>query len=236
MNYNDDGQSDKVETVGAETDDLLEINVTIDEEPENIQSPEVIPEKTFENEPNHASDEICQEMILKELRDMGKQIGHLASHFEGKIKYDEHKNKIIDDLHEQLQDFRDGIIKKHLLSMITDVIKIIDDIRKFKSHHKNSTPPENAAGLFLDFMDQITSDLEDLFTFQGIYSFSCKGNTFDSARQRVIKRIETDDPGKDKHLAERIRPGYEWEGKVIRPEMVSIYAYNEQPNNKAGES
>ncbi len=174
--------------------------------------------------------------ILNEIRSIGRRIEDLTAHFEGKIKYDAHKNRIIDDLHEQLQDFRDGIIKKHLHSMITDIIKIIDDTRKFKSHHENTVPTENAAGLMLDFMEQIISDLEDLFTFQGIYPFTCAGEDFDSHRQRIIKKIDTDLPEKNRLVAESLRPGYEWEGKVIRPEMVAVYIYNDTLNNKAGES
>ena len=47
----------------------------------------------------------------------------------------------------------------------------------------------------------------------------------DSSRQRILNKIETDDPEKDKTVAERLRPGYEWDGKIIRPEMVSAYIY-----------
>ncbi|MFO8111574.1 MAG: nucleotide exchange factor GrpE [Desulfosalsimonadaceae bacterium] len=174
--------------------------------------------------------------ILNEIRDISRRMEELTAHFEGKIKYDEHKNRIIDDLHDQLQDFRDGIIKKHLLSMITDIIKIIDDTRKFKYHYENEAQSENTAVVLLDFMDQIISDLEDLFTFQGVYPFTCASNTFDSARQRIVKKIPTDHSENNRLVAESLRPGYEWEGKVIRPEMVSVYVYNDSLNDKAGES
>ncbi len=174
--------------------------------------------------------------ILDEIKGISRRMEELTAHFEGKIKYDEHKNRIIDDLHDQLQDFRDGIIKKHLLSMITDIIKIIDDTRKFKYHYENEVQSENAAVILLDFMDQIISDLEDLFTFQGVYPFTSPSNTFDSARQRIIKKIPTEIPENNRLVSESLRPGYEWEGKVIRPEMVSVYVYNDSSNDKAGES
>lgn len=180
--------------------------------------------------------EIILPDILNEIRGISRRMEELTAHFEGKIKYDEHKNRIIDDLHDQLQDFRDGIIKKHLLSMITDIIKITDDTRKFKYHYENEAQSENAAVILLKFMDQIISDLEDLFTFQGVYPFTCSSNTFDSARQRIIKKIPTEIPENNRLVAESLRPGYEWEGKVIRPEMVSVYVYNDSSNDKAGES
>ncbi len=173
------------------------------------------------------------ESLLIELRNIGKRIDQLTTHFEDKIKYDEHKNQIIDDLHSQLQSFRDGIIKKHMLSMIMDIIKIIDDTRKFKSHYESSAQQANTTEILLDFLDQITLDLEELFSLQGIYPFTCTSRTFDSSRQRIIKKIETSDIAENKLLAKRLRPGYEWEGKVIRPEMVSIYIYTDTTNDKA---
>lgn len=224
--HNDTGSTETPEKEGA----------VLKNSPENTAQAAINPgDGNKENLAPHPPEPADKALILDEIRGISRRIDQLAVHFEGKIKYDEHKNQIIDDLHRQLQDFRDGIIKKHLLSMITDIIKVIDDTRKFKAHYENTEQPEGASGVLLDFMGQIASDLEDIFTFQGIYPFTGVENTFDSARQRIIKKVETDDPEKNRRIAESLRPGYEWEGKVIRPEMVSIYIYND-PNDKAGES
>lgn len=176
------------------------------------------------------------EAVLSEIREISRRVGHLADHFDGKLKYDEHKNKIIDELHGQLQDFREGIIKKHLVSIVSDLIKIIDDTRKFKSHYETGHRPEDTTERLLDFIGQISSDLEDLFTFQGIFPYTCPGNQYDSVRQRIIRKIPTEDPEKNRLVAESLRPGYEWEGKVIRPEMVAVYIFNDQPNGETIES
>ncbi len=176
------------------------------------------------------------ETVLDEIREIGRRIDQIEDHFEGKLKYDEHKNRIIDDLHSQLQDFREGIIKKHLVSIVSDLIKIIDDTRKFKAHYETGHRPEDTTERLLDFIGQISSDLEDLFTFQGIFPYNCPGNQYDAVRQRIIRKIPTDDPAKNRLVAESLRPGYEWEGKVIRPEMVAIYILNDQPNGEATDS
>ena len=252
MNHTNNDESDKKSQDGHEVDDLLEAGIMLDEEEPALNAsqrektsnddgtgPAEAAEKeqnAFEKQPgNSDKNDLNKEEIFNEIKGIGRRIETLAVHFEGKIKYDEHKNQIIDDLHRQLQDFRDGIIKKHLLSMITDIIKVIDDTRKFKAHYENTEQPEDASVVLLDFMGQIASDLEDIFTFQGIYPFTGVENTFDSARQRIIKKVETDNPEKNRLIAESLRPGYEWEGKVIRPEMVSIYTYNDH-NDKAGDS
>ena len=155
------------------------------------------------------------------------KLDDLASDFESKIKYDEHKNKIIDDLHHALQEYREGLIKKYLRRIVIDVIKIVDDMRKFASHYDNQ-PHSEETDKFLQYIKNITSDMEDLFSWEGVVPFTCEGDEFDPTRQRIVDKIETDDPAKDKTIAHRLRPGYEWDGKVIRPEMISAFIYQKK--------
>ncbi|MGM0451810.1 MAG: nucleotide exchange factor GrpE [Thermodesulfobacteriota bacterium] len=173
--------------------------------------------------------------IHSEISALRQQLQKLASEFERKLKYDAHKNKIIDNLHDELQEFRDGVIKKHLHSMVMDLIKIIDDIRKYRAHYAEQdteTSPAQTAQNLLDFMEDIASDLEDLFAWQGVSPFRCGDKRFDNSRQRIVKKIATDDPEKDKLVAASIRPGYTWEDKIIRPEMIAVYVYNDEPTGK----
>ena len=164
--------------------------------------------------------------LLSALQDVSSRMAELSEAFDTKLKYDAHKNKIIDELHQELQEYRDDLIKKHLHSTVVDVIKIIDDIRKFKAHYESQeTSPETTAQL-LDFMEEVAGDLEDLFTWQGIAPFTCQTAHFDNTRQRVVKKIETHDPSMDKAIARSIRPGYEWDGKILRPELVAVYVYD----------
>ena len=155
----------------------------------------------------------------------------LSQAFESKIKYDEHKNKIIDDLHQALQEYREGLIKKYLHRIVIDVIKIVDDMRKFASHY-NHQPRTEEIDKFLQYIENITSDMEDLFSWEGVQPFTCEGDEFDPTRQRIVDKIETHDPAKDKTIAQRLRPGYEWDGKVIRPEMISAFIYPSEPPTK----
>lgn len=163
------------------------------------------------------------------LEDIRSDLASLSRAFESKLKYDAHKNKIIDDLHQALQDYREGLIKKYVHRIVMDIIKIVDDIRKFTAHHRGQPPSEEATEKLLHYTESIASDLEDLFSWEGVLPFTCKGEAIDLSRQRILQRIATDDPEKDKTVAERLRPGYEWDGKVIRPEMISAFIFQTEP-------
>lgn len=219
-------------------DDAFEIGIPVEDTLstlEKSESPNIEPKIESEIEPNRETED-SEESIGKDISDedsaedspfdeIKDQLEDLSQAFESKLKYDEHKNKIIDDLHQSLQEFREGLIKKYLHRFITDIIKIVDDMRKFTSHHKNQPSSDETTEKLLKYIDNISSDLEDLFSWEGVVSFTCNGEMVDPSRQRILNKIETDDPAKDKTVAERLRPGYEWDGKVIRPEMVSAYIY-----------
>lgn len=170
-----------------------------------------------------------ERFVIPELKEIHTKLDNLHHEFQDKLKHDSHKDKIIDSLHQELQGYKDDIVKKHLKSVIMDVIKIVDDIRKLAEHYQSRKPSEDDMPKLIRHMESISSDLEDIFLWQGITPFSCDDEAFDPVRQKMLKRIETTEPAKDKKVAMRLRPGYEWEGRILRPEMVAVYVYNEVP-------
>jgi len=181
------------------------------------------PDNNLQKSPAH-QDQLPDE-ISHNLGAIYRKLDFLHQEFEGKLKYDEHKNRIIDNLHEELQTYKEDLAKKNLQSIMLDVIKIIDDIRKITKYYHNKMIDEIDVPKLLKIIDTIPSDLEDIFSYQGIQSFYCEGDVFDPRRQRIIEKIETVEQLKDKSVAERLRPGYEWDGKVIRPEMISVWVF-----------
>ncbi len=165
------------------------------------------------------------DLTVLKLNEISRQMEHLGREFQSKIKYDAHKEKIIDDLYQELQAYKSDFVKKHTQSMFMDVIKIIDDIRKLVNHYNSKELAENDLPKLLAILEDIPSDLEDLFYLYGVKPFTCDGGVFNPGRQRVIKKVKSLERSKDNTVAKSLRPGYEWEGKVIRPEMVSVYSY-----------
>ena len=219
-------------------DPLLDINIDMNEFGVSIESlqtshetplePETLsPPETKEAEPTP---------VLGPLDEINQKLDSLAKTFESKLKYDEHKNKIIDELHQSLQEHRQGLLQKYVQRIFMDVLKVVDDIRKFSSHYNKNQPDDDAMDKFLNFLESTASDLEDLFLWEGISSYVCEGNNLEPVRQRVLNKISTDDPTKDKIIAERIRPGYEWNGKILRPEIVSVYVYQNNGHSEEEKS
>ncbi len=237
----DEGEFDEEVSEDAGLNDILEIGIPISETltHASAETPEVPrstepPDMPVTNDfPSYSMDGDSRDSGYELLSAVKLRIDDLAQAFEAKLKYDEHKNKIIDDLHQSLQQHREGLLKKYLHRIVMDVIKIVDDMRKLTAHYHQQSHSSETSVKLLKYIENITADLEDMFSWEGVTPFTCDGDTVDTARQRVLGKIETNDPEKDKTIAERLRPGYEWDGKIIRPEMVSVYAY--QTNSPSGE-
>ncbi len=171
---------------------------------------------------------VDQDLLAGGLESLGLQIEELKREFEGKLKYDAHKDEIIDRLHSELQEYKQDIIKKYVLSIVMDVVKVADDIRKWLAYFRSLEVSQRDPRKLFRYVEAIPSDLEDVFYWHGVKPFSQQEGAFDPARQRAIKKIPTDDPALDKCVAHSIRPGYEWETKVIRQEMVAVYVYKQE--------
>jgi len=156
------------------------------------------------------------------------QIAQLQDEFSGKLKYDGHKDEIINKLHQELQEYKQDIVKKHILSIVLDVVKVADDIRKWITYFRSLDVSQRDPVKLFRYLEAIPSDLEDIFYWQGVKPFSNQEGVFDPARQRAMKKITTNDISKDKTIAKSLRPGYDWEGKVIRQEMVAVYVYSDE--------
>jgi molecular chaperone GrpE (heat shock protein) len=163
--------------------------------------------------------------VSTKLDSISSQIDLLQNEFLSKLKNDAFKDKLIDSLHQELQSYKTDLIKKHVQSMVVDVIKIIDDIRKISEHYQSTKPEDLEPVKLLQILERIPGDLEDIFFYQGVKPFTCSGNDFDATRQRVLKRVITSDASLENKVAESLKPGYEWGDKVIRPEIVAVYLY-----------
>jgi len=225
-----DDETDSVDDLEAEPDPGSELGIDPSADDDIPVFPPDAFEDTVESEDNDSNPP-----EVSPLEEIKLQLQMLSQAFEDKLKYDQHKDKVINDLHNELQEYRGGLLKKYLHRVITDIIKIVDDMRKFISHYNHNDERDETTEKLLKYIEDTASDLEDVFSWEGVTPFTCEGNNFDPTRQRIVNKITTDDPEQNKTIAERLRPGYEWDGKIIRHEMVSAYVLddivNEEENN-----
>jgi len=162
-----------------------------------------------------------QVLILQNLQ-------NLVYRFENKIQSNEHNQWLIDDMHEELQEYKNGMIDQLTLSLERDVIKLYDDVSKsIGIFLEKPASPDSYDKLFIMLKGFLT-DLEDLLYRHGVEPYEHSGTDVDVSKQKVLYTEPTNDAALDKKVSKRLSRGWEKQGRIISPERISAYLYQEE--------
>ncbi len=153
---------------------------------------------------------------IQRLEQIHAALTALQGSFDSKIRYDEAKEHQIAALHQELEAHRRGLYQQILRPVLIDVIGIYDVIANQAADESRDSGC--GAGFLLEMV-------EGVLERYGVTGYRCEGDGIDRSRQRVIDVKPTGDPEFGKRLARRLRPGFELDGKVLRPEWVVAYRY-----------
>ncbi|MDR3264862.1 MAG: nucleotide exchange factor GrpE [Synergistaceae bacterium] len=190
---------------------------------------EAKPESAVTVAPHLAGDPLPGlEGILGELKS-------LREDFEKKLMYDGHKNVLIDELHSELQTYKADIIWKMMQPLLLGIVKLSDQIRgdlgKLRQP-SSDLEKEKAIDVVkaISVVAYVPEMMEELLFRQGVTSFaSSEGDALNARRHKVTGPVEeTSDEAKNRTVRESVRPGYEFEGKLLTEEIVRAYLYKPQ--------
>jgi len=150
---------------------------------------------------------------------IGRKLDALQTAFDREIRAESTREKVVDRLHAELQEYKQGLILGILRPIFIDLIQLHDDIGKMALAVEGDPNPEVAR------MRGYQQAIEDILYRQGVETFTLEGETFDPRRQRALSTVPTEDPSLNKTVAARIRKGFQTGDKVIRPEFVTVYAH-----------
>ncbi len=100
-----------------------------------------------------------------------------------------------------------------------EIIKLRDWILLAQSEGDSSSPK---------VLEAIYQQLEQILAKEGVKPLEETGQ-FNYERHKVISTQKTDDPDKDDWVCETVKPGYLFDGKLIRPQEVIVYTFERSP-------
>ncbi|MGH2486872.1 MAG: nucleotide exchange factor GrpE [Ktedonobacterales bacterium] len=148
----------------------------------------------------------------------------LQQSFEVKLQYDEAKDKQIDRLHEELRESRDGLNLRILRPLFLELISLYDDVHKYRELLQ-AQQPHDALIPTVRNLDSFEIKIDEMLRRAGVEKFTIEEQVFRGDRQRSFAVRDTPTLSLDKQIAARLRPGFLYEGKVLRPEWVETYRY-----------
>lgn len=141
----------------------------------------------------------------------------------------------VEALHEEVQQYRNGFMEGLCLPLERDIILLLDTMRKSFTLLDEVEQLDADYTRLLDYYNAVKEDLEDILYRQGVDPYTVEGESVVIPRQKVLKTIPTDNPKLDKTVAARLAPGWEKGERIIRPEYIAAYLY-EQIDTEQSES
>ncbi len=150
-----------------------------------------------------------------------ERVAVLQASFEREVRAEATRERIVDRLHSELQEYKQDLLLKVQRPIFIDLIQLHDDIGKMIEAQQEEESEK--AGLVRVTLESIRTAIVDILYRQGVEPFQNEGDDFDPRRQRAVATVPTEDLARNKTIAARLRPGFQAGDKIIRAEIVSVH-------------
>lgn len=193
-------------------------------QPQEILSTAVVSASTEARSTNGAgyAPTDLMEKVEQSVQLLVSEMQTLRHDFETKVKYDESKERQVDSLHRELQAYREGLHFKILRPVLIDLIGMHDDLGKLIERACAEASIEAVERMIAN-LESFQDTIEETLKRNGAEPFNIDGIAFVPNKQRALQTLDTLDPIQDRQVARRLRKGFEYDGKIVRPELVVIY-------------
>lgn len=148
--------------------------------------------------------------------ELGRRLDELSARLDRESRAEETREKVVDRLHAELQEYKNDLLLRVMKPIFLDLIQLHDDLGK----RAEALGDERIGTILAEYQQAI----EDILYRQGVEPFEQDDGPFDPRKQRAVSTVPTEDPGQNKRIAARVRKGFVSGDKIIRPEMVTVYA------------
>lgn len=214
---------------------------TLQEEKEvsNILNEDTHTEETIKEEPHEQNVEDIEKKfdVVEKLTQLEEKMDAMNGLFVQKIQHITHEEKIVDQMHAELQKYKEDMYSQLVRPILLDIIEVRDSILRMSKNF--ASKPAEEQNVPLKTFSDYAFDIQDILEKNNITIYSGQeGDTFIPIKQRAIKKIKTSVEELHGKVAESLSSGYDYMGKTISPEKVVVYFYEKLENteNTEGEN
>lgn len=195
-------------------------------EPAEVDEPRA-EEYPIPTEPEPSADTALSarlEQLNQAQQQLTERMDALNELFSQRILYAAHEEKIVDQMHRELQKYKEDLYAQLLRPILMDIAEVRDSILRMAAAYL--ARPEGEQSIPNKTFSDYSYDLQDILEKNNVEVYhSAGGDTFTPIRQRVIKKVPTADESLHGKVAESLSSGYSYGGKILSPEKISVYVY-----------
>lgn len=200
---------------------------------EEIPVEEAAAEEPAPTEPEPSPDAALSaqlEQLSQAQQQLTERMDALNELFSQRILYAAHEEKIVDQMHRELQKYKEDLYAQLLRPILLDIIEVRDSILRMAATYL--AKPEGEQSIPNKTFADYSYDLQDILEKNNVEIYrGTAGDTFAPLRQRVIKKVATADESLHGKVAESLSGGYSYGGKILSPEKISVYIYEKPAEN-----
>lgn len=186
-------------------------------------------EQTEEQDGKKTDDNL--DVISDNLQELSNKVDQMNQLFIQKIAHTTHEEKIVDQMHAELQKYKQDMYAQLVRPILLDIIEMRDSILRMSASF--ASRPEDEQNIPLKTFRDYAYDVQDILEKNNITIYDSKeGDDFNPIKQKAIKKVTT--PVEELHgkIAESLSSGYDYLGKPISPEKVVVYVYKKSVNEE----
>jgi molecular chaperone GrpE (heat shock protein) len=136
--------------------------------------------------------------------------------------------RLFDSLHDELLKYRDNFLHESLQKpFIHDLVHLFDDLSSLAEQLRTAAEEQKKRGHVAQWRDNLENAIHSLVEI--LHRFEVKEiepkEHVDRALHRVVNYEPADFPEEDGRIVMRVKRGFFWRGKLIRPEEVIAKRY-----------
>lgn len=162
------------------------------------------------------------------------QISDMEQLFNKRIMHADYEDRIIDQMHAELQKYKENLYSQLVRPILLDVIEVRDSIIRIATDYLEK--PEGEQSIPNKVFADYAYDLQEILEKNNVQIYRSKSEElFVPVKQRVVKKKATPDECLHGRIAESLSDGYSYEGHVISAEKVSVFIYENKLNLEESE-
>lgn len=219
-------KAEKEETTSVETTEEHSENEANETISETFEVEENTEEKATEAEET-VEEEIKPDKfdsILESQQKLCEKIEALNTLFNARIMHTDHEEKIVDQMHKELQKYKEDMYAQLVRPILLDIIEVRDSIMRMATTYLSK--PEGEQNIPNKMFSDYAYDLQDVLEKNSVEIYRSKsGDDFTPIKQTVIKKVPTADESLHGKVAESLSCGYSYNGRTISAEKITVYCY-----------
>ncbi len=175
--------------------------------------------------------------ILERMDGFEKGMKELIEAFDS----DKKKDSTIEELYKKLQGYEGDIVFKFEKTHIIDLVYLFDCVTSQKKNIKQNIPGGitgntriEQIGFMESIFDTLIKEIIEILSKYDVELIEATSEKLNSEFQKVTNIIQTENQSEDQEVAGILRHGFKRNGKIIRPQEVSVKKFikGDQNNEK----